>query len=151
DGWLEKIVQGRWQLKPTWDPDVRLNVARAEITTIQVLNSNRLYLSQLMPVRVKEATTLAPPQPYRMDRSCQGDVLTIGKHSYPWGIGVHAESELTFRIGKTFKTFQAVAGIDSHSGAAGSAIFIVLGDGKELYRSPIVRGSDSEPREISVP
>jgi hypothetical protein len=85
-----------------------------------------------------------------MDRSCQGDTLTIGKHSYPWGIGVHANSELTFRIGKAFKSFQAVTGIDSHSGQAGSVVFRVMGDGKELYKGPVVRGSDPEPREISV-
>jgi hypothetical protein len=150
DGWLDRIALDRWQLRPTWDPKARLALVRDEITAIQVLNSNRLYLSQLTPVRVKETTTLAPPQPYRMDRSCQGDVLTIGKHSYPWGIGVHADSELTFRIGKAFKQFQAVTGIDSHSGDAGSVVFIVLGDGKELYKSPIVRGSDPEPHAIAV-
>jgi hypothetical protein len=150
DGWLEKIALDRWLLRPTWDSEARLALLREEITAVQVLNSNRLYLSQLTPVRVKEATTLAPPQPYRMDRSCQGDTLTIGKHSYPWGIGVHADSELTFRIGKAFKSFQAVTGIDSHSRDAGSVVFRVLGDGKELYRGPVVRGSDPEPHEISV-
>ena len=150
DGWIEKIALDRWQLKPIWDPEVRLHVLREEITSIQVLNSKRLYLSQLTPVRVKEATTLAPPQPFRMDRSCQGDVLTIGKHSYPWGIGVHADSELTFRIGKAFKSFQSVAGIDSRSEGAGSVVFTVLGDGKVLYKSPVVRGSDAEPHEINI-
>jgi hypothetical protein len=150
DGWLDKIALDRWLIRPTWDSEARLALLRDEITAVQVLNSNRLYLSQLTPVRVKEATTLAPPQPYRMDRSCQGDTLTIGKHSYPWGIGVHADSELTFRIGKAFKSFQAVTGIDSHSRDAGSVVFSVFGDGKELYRGPVVRGSDPEPHEISV-
>jgi hypothetical protein len=115
-----------------------------------VLNSKRLYLSQLTPARVKESTLLAPPQPYRMDRSCQGDVLSIGSHTYPWGIGVHADSDLTFRIGKAFKTFQAVTGIDSHSGDSGSVVFSVCGDGRELYKGPVLRGSDPEPHEISV-
>ncbi len=149
DGWLDKIALDRWQLRPTWDPEAHLALLRDEITAVQILNSNRLYLSQLTPVRVKETTTLAPPQPYRMDRSCQGDTLSIGKHTYPWGIGVHANSELTFHIGKTFKSFQAVVGIDSHSGQAGSVVFVVLGDGKELYKSPVVRGR-AEPLDIAV-
>jgi hypothetical protein len=42
-------------------------------------------------------------------------MLHRGLDSYPWGIGVHANSELTFRIGKAFKSFQVVTGIDSHS------------------------------------
>jgi hypothetical protein len=37
------------------------------------------------------ATILAPPQPFRMDASCQGDALRIGSRRYPWGIGVHAD------------------------------------------------------------
>jgi hypothetical protein len=137
-------------LKPVWDPAGRLPVQEEEIVAIQVLNSKRLYLSQLTPVRVKETTMLAPPQPYRMDRSCQGDPLTIGSHSYPWGIGVHADSEITFRLARAFKTFQAVTGIDSHSAERGSVIFSVIGDGKVLFKGPVVRGSDPEPHEISV-
>ena len=150
DGYVQKIALDRWELRPVWDPKAKLSVQEEEITAIQVLNSKRLYLSQLTPIKVKEATNLAPPQPYRMDRSCQGDTLTIGSHSYPWGIGVHANSELTFKLGKAFKTFQAVTGIDSHSGNAGSVTFWVLGDGKELYKGPVVRGADAEPREVSV-
>jgi hypothetical protein len=32
----------------------------------------------------------------------------------------------------------------------GSIDFHVLGDGKELYKGPVVRGSDKEPLPISV-
>ena len=126
DGRVNKISLGHWELRPVWNPEISVNVLGEEITDIQVLNSKRLYLSQLVPVKVKESTKLAPPQPYRMDRSCQGDAITIGRHSYPWGIGVHANSELTFSLGKSFKTFQAVTGIDSHVGNAGSVIFSVF-------------------------
>jgi len=151
DGWVAGIGLDQWQVKPVWDARRRLGVREEEIVAVQVLNSKRLYLSQLQPVRVKEKTSLAPPQPHRMDRSCQGDPLTIGSHGYPWGIGVHADSELTFKLGKAFRTFHAVTGIDSHSGKAGSVVFSVLGDGKVLYKGPVVRGSDPQPREVSVP
>lgn len=150
NGRLDRIDQERWLLKPAWDQAASLPVFAKEIASIQVLNARRMYLSQLTPIRVKESTHLAPPQPYRMDRSCQNDQLTIGRHAYPWGIGVHANSELTFRLSRTFKTFDAVLGVDSHSGDWGSVVFTVLGDGKTLYTSPVVRGSDAEPREVSV-
>ena len=110
-----------------------------------------MYLSQLTPIRIKEQTALAPPQPYRMDRSCQGDPITIGAHRYRWGIGVHADSELTFRLAKAYKSFHAVAGIDGQCGDRGSVVFSVLGDGKVLYKSPVARGSDAEPHEMSLP
>ena len=150
NGWIGRIELGKWFLRPLWDKDWSIPVAENEIVSIQVLNARRMYLSQLAPIRVKESAGIAPPQPYRMDRSCQNDPLTIGTHSYPWGIGVHANSELTFKLAKTSKMFECLVGIDSHSGDNGSVVFTVIGDGKTLFQSPVVRGSDPEPREVSV-
>lgn len=149
-GWFEKLELDKWILRPVWDPKISLPVNENEIVTVQVLNTQRMYLSQLTPIRVKEHTVIAPPQPYRMDRSSQGDPLTIGNHSYPWGIGVHANSELTFKLGRVFRAFECVAGIDSHSRNSGSVVFTVLGDGKVLHQTPVVCGSDPEQRSISV-
>jgi len=148
DGRIESITLDRWVLGALWDSNARLPVREEEIVAIQVLNSRRLYLSQLVPVRVREKTVLAPSQPYRMDRNCQGGPLTIAERSYPWGIGVHADSELTFRLARAFRTFQTIPGIDGDS--RGSVVFSVIGDGKELYRSGVVRGDDKTPQEISV-
>ncbi len=148
DGRIESIALDRWVLKARWDPKTRLPVREKEIVSIQVLNSRRLYLSQLVPIRVTEKTVLAPPQPYRMDRNCQGGALTIADRSYPWGIGVHANSELMFRLAGAFKTFQTIPGIDG--GSRGSVIFSVIGDGKVLYRSGVVRADNKAPKEISV-
>jgi len=75
-----------------------------------------MYLSQMKPVRVKESTALAVPQPYCLDRNCQGGPLTIAGHTYPRGLGVHATSELTFKLAKAFRTFEATIGIDSDAG-----------------------------------
>ena len=150
NGWISRIELGNWILRPLWSPERPLPVAENEMVTVQVLNARRMYLSQLTPIRVRESAGIAPPQPYRMDRSCQDDPLTIASHSYPWGIGVHANSELTFRLGRSFKRFECLAGIDSHSGDNGSVVFTVSGDGRTLYQSPVVRGSDAEPHEIAI-
>ncbi|HUV39577.1 MAG TPA: NPCBM/NEW2 domain-containing protein, partial [Planctomycetota bacterium] len=69
--------------------------------------------------------------------------------SYPWGIGVHADSQMTWRLGGAFRTFQSVVGVDGCS-SGGSVVFVVLGDGKVLHRSPVLRGTDAAPHEISV-
>ena len=85
-----------------------------------------------------------------MNRSCQKDKLSIAGRRYPWGIGVHADSELTFSINKRYKEFRSDIGIATSMGDRGSVIFQVIGDGKVLYTSPLVKGSDPTPRKVRV-
>ena len=150
-GKLARIHLGRWQLQPAWNPAESIEVDLNEIALVQTLGGRVQYLSQLAPAEVKESTVLAPPQPYQMDRSCQGDALSIAGSRYPWGIGVHADSELTFALGGRYQEFRAAVGIDTRIGGKGSVRFIVLGDGKPLYESPVVTGSDGKPREVQAP
>jgi len=147
---LTDIRFNRWALKVEWHPEAPIDTAVDEISLVRVLGGRVQYLSQLTPIDVKEQTILAPPQPYQLDRNCQKGSLFIAGKRYPWGIGVHADSELTFPINKRFKEFRADVGVDSGVDDRGSVIFEVLGDGKSLYRSPVVRGSDKTPRPVKV-
>lgn len=150
DGMLRKIEFGLWKLQPLWDPKRTVPIRIDEIVYAEVLNGRTLYLSQLEPSVVNEKTCLAPAQPYRRDRNCKGDVISLGGNHYTWGVGVHADSELTYEIGGRFKQFTAKVGIDDKVGDQGSVVFAVLGDGKPLARTPVVRGSEEAPRELSA-
>jgi len=149
-GRLAGIRLGKWRLKPAWDPKATIEVNLDEIALVQTLGGRVQYLSQLTPVAVKESTALAPPQPFRMDRSCQGDLLSIAGRRYPWGIGVHADAELTFALDGRYREFRSHVGIDTRVGERGSVVFSVLGDGRTLATTPVVRGSDGGPHEIRV-
>ena len=153
EGTLERIYLGKWYLKPAWDPKSTLVADVEEITLVQIQGGKVQYLSQLTPIKnsVKESTTLVPPQPYKMDRGCQGEDIYIGGKRYPWGIGVHANSEISFDLNGRFKEFLSNAGVASRMGNQGSVVFTVLGDNKELYKSPVVRGSDEKALSIKVP
>jgi len=150
-GSLVKIHLGKWHLKPSWDEQALLIIDVSEIARVQVIGGRVQYLSQLEPVKVTEKTILAPPQPFRMDASCQGDVLKIGPKRYPWGIGVHADSELTFAIEGRFREFRADVGLAASENGRGSVFFVLLGDDKEIYRSKQVTASDRDPIEVVVP
>jgi hypothetical protein len=151
DGTIESVRHGKWQVRPLWQPGKVLSIPVEEVTAIEVLNGQAIYLSQLVPSDVAEKTILAPPQRYRMNQNCQGNKLAVGGNSYAWGIGVHANSSLTFDIGGTWSTFESVIGIDDQMGSGGSVVFIVSADGKELYKSPVLRGGLATPTVISVP
>ena len=150
-GKLVGIELDRWIVRPAWNEQATLAMDLQEIAQVQVMGGRVQYLSQLTPVEVKEKTVLAPPQPHRMDRSATGDAIRIAGKRYPWGIGVHADSELTFDLGGAFKRFRADVGIAARMGKRGSVVFRVLGDGKELYKSPVVTGADPQPRGVDVP
>jgi len=150
EGRLQRIHLDRWFVGPRFDPAKPLDIDLQEIRVIQVINGRMQYLSQLTPVDVKESTVLAPPQPYKLDTSCQGDPIVIAGQQYPWGIGVHANSALTFTLGKRFRLFRSAIGIADQVKTHGSVIFQVLGDGKVLYTSPTVTSAATEQREIEV-
>jgi hypothetical protein len=77
--------------------------------------------------------------------------LSIAGRRYPWGIGMHACAGMTFDIGGRYRVFAADVGLDTVSGSQGSVRFIVKGDGRERFRSEVVRGTDGRALSIRVP
>ena len=82
----------------------------------------------------------------RRDANIIGNSLTMGGKSYDKGIGTHAFADSTpadIVVDLTdidHKYFYAEVGIDDSRGSSGTVQFILLGDGQELYRTPILRG-----------
>ena len=78
-----------------------------------------------------------------VDRSVEGKPLSIAGQRFEHGFGTHAPSELCIDLKGGSTRFTASVGIDGEDGAIGndgSVEFIVLGDGKELFRSGVMRG-----------
>lgn len=150
-GRLEAIRLGRWMVRPDWDPQSVLSLDVEEIAQVDVLGGRLQYLSQLEPVQIRERTVLAPPQPYRRDRSVRGDALRIGGKRYPHGLGVHADAELTYAVDGRFREFRAEVGLAQGAGDRGSVVFSVWGDGRKLYESPTVSSASPQPLPVAVP
>jgi len=81
-----------------------------------------------------------------------GGILTPDASSYeplqstvkvhPRGLYAHAESSYAYELGGKWKTFAAQAGLQK--GHGGSVVFVVIGDGKELARSTLLKLADGE-------
>ncbi|QDG68225.1 endo-alpha-N-acetylgalactosaminidase [Pseudarthrobacter sp. NIBRBAC000502772] len=70
-----------------------------------------------------------------------GPAIKLDGRSYAKGIGVHANSSVRINTQAKCQSFEATVGVDDiklNKGLHGSVIFIVKGDGVELYRSPVV-------------
>ncbi|NLK42635.1 MAG: alpha-galactosidase [Planctomycetes bacterium] len=83
------------------------------------------------------------------NRSIENNPLTIAGKVYERGIGTHAMSEFVFRLDSQAERFTALVGVDDEIAASpngrvrASVEFIVLGDGKELFNSGVMKSGMS--------
>lgn len=99
---------------------------------------DEIYLSDIEPVVEKSGWGNV-----EMDRAVSGRPISINGKRFEKGIGTHSVSEIEYDLEGIFSYFTAKVGIDDgNRSEKGSVEFIVLGDGKELWRSGIMRKSD---------
>ncbi len=84
------------------------------------------------------------------DQSVSGEPLSIGGVEYARGLGVHAESKLSFNLGGRFTRFHVVPGPDdAHHGKLELRILV---DGKEVYSSGVVGHASFGPaKALEIP
>ncbi len=136
-----------------------LSLALSGVSEITVDDGRLVHLSDVEPA--EESGRGAPfgdelgmSWPHRMDESVMGGPLRVRGRETRRGIGMHAPSRLTFRLDGSFRALRASVAIDDSAlsngpGARGSCIFRAWLDGKEVWESPLVRGSD-EPLALLV-
>ncbi len=77
------------------------------------------------------------------DRSVDGHEISIGGEKYAHGLGTHSVSTARVALGGRGEHFSAMVGVDDEVGQRGSVNFQVVGDGKTLWESGILRGGDA--------
>jgi hypothetical protein len=138
DGLLNIALAGDSKLALPWTAVVKMTV-----------NSPRMvFLSDLEPRTVHEEAIATFNRPWQRDVSVAGQPLTLGKRHFEKGLGVHARSLLVFDNSAGYDLFVATIGIDAETKGRGDCIFVVRGDGRELFRGR-VRGQD-KPRDVRV-
>ena len=88
-----------------------------------------------------------------INRALSGRPLSIGGQRYESGLGARANLEIEYDLKGLFDTFSALVGIDDATTNQNAGVeFIVLADGKEVWRSGALKKSDvPKPLKIDVP
>ncbi|MBC7326619.1 alpha-galactosidase [bacterium] len=89
----------------------------------------------------------------KFGESCMDTPIKIGKKEYAHGLGTHANSEIVVDVPRGARIFKAFVGIDNNQdtqGKRGSVVFSVETDGRELVKTPVLKGGD-EPFLIEIP
>jgi len=107
-----------------------------------------VYLSDVRPeVTDQDWGTL------RMDRSVDGNTLSVGGQAFERGLGTHANSRLVYGVHGGFRRFAAMVGLDDEAkpGAPVRACFEVWGDGRKLWESePVATGEPARPVSVDI-
>ena len=86
----------------------------------------------------------------RAGKSVDGNPLKIGAREFSEGVGTQADSTFLLKLDGRSREFRAWVGIDSEVGDKGSVEFELIGDGRSLWKSGVMKGGQ-EAREAKVP
>lgn len=115
-------------------------VERARIARVAFLGGHVADLADLDPIEAKEVAALGEAPPFRRRAMVHGGALRMGGRRYESGLGVHAYSRLAYPLGRRWRKFHVVCGIDDAAGPHGEALFRVVGDGRVLAEARLRRG-----------
>jgi endo-alpha-N-acetylgalactosaminidase len=80
----------------------------------------------------------------------EGMLLMIDGKVYGKGLYAHADSSYVFPLNGGWQTFTATVGLRDGADSQGSAVFTVLGDGRKLHRTPVLRPGGSKEIRLDV-
>jgi hypothetical protein len=112
---------------------------------------NELYLSDVAWTEAKVGWGGVTRNTFWFDKANpNGAFLTVGGKFRDKGIYAHSPARHVFDLDGKWKTFTVVAGLQNGAGEQGSAVFTILGDGKELRRSRVLRDGQGEKFIVDV-
>ncbi|RCS42214.1 hypothetical protein DTL42_20520 [Bremerella cremea] len=122
------------------------------LRALQDVTENAVFLSDIQAE--KEEVEFGRPTRnaiyHSRRRQGSGFFLMPGGQIHGKGLYAHAKSNYTFALDGTWKKLTAVAGLQPGAPEQGSVVFIVQGDGKELYRSERLQGSNVAQIELDI-
>lgn len=85
------------------------------------------------------------------NKSIENNPLTLAGKIYDSGVGTHATSVMFIDLKGSAQRFQAIVGLDDEvkNSSKASIIFQIIGDDKELFKSPLIKAGD-KPIKIDI-
>jgi hypothetical protein len=120
-----------------------LTVDPAEVRRLDCYGERVRPLTAVEPASFDLTPYLSRPAGYEVDRNIREGTLVLDGTPAGTGIGVSTSSRLTYELEGEFRAFHVTIGLDDDAGDRGSVLFSVLGDGRELFRSSVLRRSDA--------
>ncbi|MEZ6050900.1 MAG: NPCBM/NEW2 domain-containing protein [Planctomycetaceae bacterium] len=130
-----------------------LTVGASDVSRIDFSLGKIEYLTAMEPVSVTYPVDhplfLEEVWKYRSGRNSRGKPLTLGSQQYDNGLWMHSGTVLRYRLGRQYRRFHCLMGIDGDLGACMPQVGLeIRGDGRVLFESQVAR--DDDPRELDL-
>ena len=86
----------------------------------------------------------------QFNKSVEKNALQVNGNTYAFGMGTHANSEVTFQLDGKYNTFHAEFGMDDESLCGDGAQFKVYGDDRVLYTSKSIHAHQMGQAKVPV-
>lgn len=124
-------------------PPTPVDLTTTDVTTV--------YLSDAKWVSAKVGWRNVARNYYDRERRHRNSIyLELKGKFYEKGLYAHSRSSYVFDLGQRWNRFTATIGLRDGASQNGSAVFVVRGDGKVLYQSPVLREGQSADISIDV-
>lgn len=128
-----------------------LKVPLGQLASLDILQGKAVYLSELKPVSYEFKPFLDLHWPLGVNASVSGRDLSVGDSVYSLGLGMHARSQVRYRLDNPFRRMEAIVGLDRVGGKLGSARVQVLVDGKEIGKEGNLLDETHPVQTIQIP
>lgn len=145
------------ELKADSNYTVEVKTVWEDGTASEKKSELKFTLKSLLPQEVSLAA-LEPLRPgiggrgIAINRALSGRSFLIAGQRYETGLGARPNLEVEYDLKGLFDTLSALVGVDDATGNQNASIeFVILGDGKELWRSGAMKKSDAaKPLKIDI-
>ena len=86
----------------------------------------------------------------KMGKSVDNNAIKIDRRFFEFGVGSHAKSKLAWNLSGAYKKFHSYIGLDDESACGNGAIWVVKGDGRELYRSKVLSSREIDSLIVDI-
>jgi hypothetical protein len=141
---------------PTPEAQRKMRILRAvldpaPLVDLSTTKENAVYLSDANWTEAEVGWGQLARNYYWFDQRIQkGVFLSLRGQVFEKGLYAHSRSRFVFPTGAKWKRFTATIGLRDGALDQGSAIFTIRGDGKDLYRSPILRPGSREEMKVDI-
>ena len=126
--------------QPAWSLDL-LAVPYRQVRMRCIFKPTETPLGVLEPALSRGQGIVAAPVEPHANENLEGEGLHCAGSEFGWGIAVHAPHELAFDLPQSARTFRTRLGLDAAVGDGGCARGFIRLDGKTLFASPLLVGS----------
>jgi hypothetical protein len=86
----------------------------------------------------------------KMGKTVENNALKIDGRIFEFGIGSHANSKLVWNLNRAYKKIHSYIGLDDESACGNGSIWVVKGDGKQLYRSKVLTSHEIDSLSVDI-